>query len=147
MTWHDRLVWRAQLRGSRTALVAKYVVAKLVDCSDQSGAPDQSSLVTHIWPVGAGISSELTDPVVMGQTQRLVHLQLSLANPVQPDVVVAALHHGLRLHHVLLVSRSVEKHLGPLLGENLGGFLWPNNPQPTTYKVQTSELVGNSNDS
>ena len=81
--------------------LAKYVLAKLVDCSDQPGAPDLCPLVTHIGPGSAGVSSELTDPVVMGQTQSLVHLQLSLANPVEPDVVVATLHHGLRFHHVL----------------------------------------------
>ena len=92
---------RAQLRDSRTTLVAKYLAAELVDCPQQPGPPDLSSLVTHIGLVGAGKSSELTDPVVVGKSQRLVHLQLSLAYPVEPDVVVAALHHGLRFHHVL----------------------------------------------
>ena len=110
-----RLVGGAQLRGSWTSLQAKYLVAKLVDCSDQPGAPALRSLVTHIGPGGAGESSELTDPVVVGHPQGLIDFHLSLAYPVQPDVVVTALHHGLGLHHVLcgrvLVRNICEKLL------------------------------------
>ena len=89
------------MRGSRAALVAKYPVAELMNCSEEPRAPDLSSLLTHVGLVDAGKSSELTDPVVVGQTQRLIHLQLSLAYPVQPDIVVTTLHHGLGFHHVL----------------------------------------------
>ena len=89
------------MRRSRTALVAKYPVAELMNCSEEPGSPDLRPLVAHIGLVGAGKPSELTDPVVVGQTQRLIHLQLSLAYPVEPDIVVSTLHHGLRFHHVL----------------------------------------------
>ena len=76
-------------------------MAELVNCREELGAPNLGSLVTHIGLVGAGNSSELTDSVVLGQTQGSIHFQLSLAKPVEPDVVVTTLHHGLRFHHVL----------------------------------------------
>ena len=41
---------------------------------------------------------------MVGQSQCLIDFELSLAQPVQPDVVVPALHHVLRLDHVLAAT-------------------------------------------
>ena len=84
--------------------VGEDVGAGLTHRGEESGGPVESSLVSDGWVGGAGVPSVLTDPVVMGQSQCLIDFELSLAQPVQPDVVVPALHHVLRLDHVLAAT-------------------------------------------